>query len=111
MCPQIQELTMVASVGKNFANVYVSESFEEVDRTVVTVYLEANGVEYKHFTFVLGKGKTRVTLTELGEGKYNCYAIQFSGEEKAESNISFEISGSDNIVEMLGEIRDNLRKL
>ena len=97
MCPQIKELTMVSSVGKNFANVYVSESFEEVDRTVVTVYLEANGVEYKHFTFVLGTGKTRVTLTDLGAGKYNCYAIQFSGEEKIESSISFRISEYDNV--------------
>ena len=111
MCPQIQELTMVSSVGKNFANVYVSESFEEVDRTVVTVYLEADGVEYKHFTFVLGKGKTRVTLTELGAGKYNCYAIQFAGDEKAEAKISFEISDSDSVVGMLGEIRDRLDRL
>ena len=111
MSPQIQELTMVTAVGPNFANVYVSECFEEVDRTVVTVFLEAGGAEYKHFTFVLGKGKTRVTLTELGAGKYNCYAIQFSGEEKAESSISFEISGSDSTVKVLEEIRDSLGKL
>ncbi|GEM_PF-1167344 len=94
----IKELTMAASVGKNFANVYVSEAFEEVDRTVVTVFFESGGIEYKHFTFVLGKGKTRVTLTDLGAGKYNCYAIQFGpDEEKIESKISFEISEFDNV--------------
>ena len=78
MCPQIQELTMVSSVGKNFANVYVS---------------------------------TRDTLTELGAGKYNCYAIQFAGDEKAEAKISFEIGDSDSVVGMLGEIRDRLDRL
>ncbi len=93
-----KELTMAASVGKNFANVYVSEAFDEVDRTVVTIFFESGGVEYKHFTFVLGKGKTRVTLTDLGAGKYNCYAIQFGPEEeKLESKVSFEISEYDNV--------------
>ena len=110
-------LTMVSSVGKGFANVYVSECFEDIDRTVVTVFFEKNGKEYKHFTFVLGKGKTRVTLTELGAGKYNCYAIQFSGEEKAEGKLSFEIDDPDRvgtdidlgeIAEVLKDIRDRL---
>lgn len=110
-----KELNMAVSTGKNFANVYVSEVFEDIDRTVVTIFFEKGGIEYKHFTFVLGKGKTRVTLTELGAGKYNCYAIQFSGEEKVESNISFTISEYDNvdtgldleqIVGVLEEIRD-----
>ncbi len=106
-----KDLTMAASVGKNFANVYVSEAFEEVDRTVVTIFFEDNGVEYKHFTFVLGKGKTRVTLTDLGAGKYNCYAIQFGPEEeKLESKVSFEISEFDNvdIGYDLGYIKDAL---
>lgn len=119
MSPETKELTMVASTGKNFANVYVSEYFDDVERTVVTVFFEKGGVEYKHFTFVLGKGKTRVTLTDLGAGKYNCYAIQFSGEEKIESNISFTISEFDNvdtgldletIKETLAEIRDAIAK-
>lgn len=119
MVQETKELTMVSSVGKNFANVYVSEYFEDIDRTVVTVYFEKGGHEYKHFTFVLGKGKTRVTLTDLGAGKYNCYAIQFSGEEKIESQISFTISEFDNvdtgldlheINETLHEIKDALLK-
>ena len=108
-------LTMAASVGKNFANVYVSEYFEEVDRTIVTVFFEDKGVEYKHFTFVLGTGKTRVTLTDLGAGKYNCYAIQFAGEEKIESSISFRISEYDNVdtgldIQALKESVDELRE-
>ena len=108
-------LTMAASVGKNFANVYVSEYFEEVDRTIVTVFFEDKGVEYKHFTFVLGTGKTRVTLTDLGAGKYNCYAIQFSGEEKIESSISFRISEYDHVdtgldIQALKESVDELRE-
>ena len=108
-------LTMAASVGKNFANVYVSEYFEEVDRTIVTVFFEDKGVEYKNFTFVLGTGKTRVTLTDLGAGKYNCYAIQFSGEEKIESSISFRISEYDNVdtgldIQALKESVDELRE-
>ena len=108
-------LTMAASVGKNFANVYVSEYFEEIDRTIVTVFFEDKGVEYKHFTFVLGTGKTRVTLTDLGAGKYNCYAIQFSGEEKIESSISFRISEYDNVdtgldLQTLKESIDDLKE-
>ena len=107
---------MAASVGKNFANVYVSEYFDEIDRTVVTVFFEDKGIEYKHFTFVLGTGKTRVTLTDLGAGKYNCYAIQFSGEEKIESNISFKISEYDNVdtgldIQSLKESVDSLKDI
>ena len=111
MCPQIQELTMVSSVGKNFANVYVSESFEEVDRTVVTVFLEADGVEYKHFTFVLGTGKTRMVLSDIVEGTYEVHATQISRNgDTAEGTVRFDYKEiAFDLIDELQRLGDSLK--
>lgn len=109
--------TMAASVGKNFANVYVSEFFEDIDRTVVNIFFKHRDVEYKHFTFVLAKGKTRVTLTDLGAGTYTCYATQISGDDRVTAQTSFDVPDIDpvdtgfdmnNLERILEDIRDRL---
>lgn len=112
-----ERFSMAVSVGKNFANIYVSEYFEDIDRTVVNIFFKHRDVEYKHFTFVLAKGKTRVTLTDLGAGTYTCYATQFSGDGRVTAQISFTVpdiypvdTGFDtaNLERILEEIRDRL---
>ena len=87
------EFRAVASTYGNLACVYVNDVFGEADRTVVSVFFEHGGERFKHFTFVLGQGKTRVTLTELVVGKYHAEAVQFgSGGESVTAEVDFEIT-------------------
>ena len=66
----------VSSVYGNLANVYVNEYFEDAVKTVVTLYFVSQGERFKHFTFVLGKGKTRAAFTDLVVGDYYAEAVQ-----------------------------------
>ena len=104
-------LTMAASVGKNFANVYVSEYFEEIDRTIVTVFFEDKGVEYKHFTFVLGTGKTRMVLSDIVEGTYEVHATQISRNgDTAEGTVRFDYKEiAFDLIDELQRLSDSLK--
>lgn len=60
----------VSSVYGNLVNVYVNEYFKDTVKTVVTLYFVSQGKRFKHFTFVLGKGKTRAAFTDLVAGDF-----------------------------------------
>ena len=87
-----ERFRMVASTYGNLANVFVNEFFGDIQKTVVAVWFVESGERFKHFTFILSPGKTRVTLTDLTSGTYHVEAIQFSeGGEKVTAQVDFEI--------------------
>ncbi len=87
-----QELQLAVNVGRDFANLYVNEALEEIDRTVMTLYFEHDSQYFKHYVFVLAGNRTRMTVEQLGAGKYHCVAIQSSGDESVTAEADFEIS-------------------
>ena len=87
-----ERFRLVASTYGNLANVYANECFRDIQKTVVAFWFVDGGERFKHFTFVLGHGKTRVTLTDLTAGTYHAEAIQFSeGGETVTAEVDFEI--------------------
>lgn len=87
-----ERFRMVAGTYGNLANVYVNECFDDVKKTVVAFWFVEGGERFKHFTFVLGAGKTRVTLTDLASGRYHAEATQINGTgDTATAEIDFEI--------------------
>lgn len=86
-----QELQLAVNTGRDFANLYVNEALEDIDRTVMTLYFEHNGQYFKHYVFVLAGNRTRMTVEELGAGRYRCEAVQTSGDTSLEAEIEFEI--------------------
>ena len=90
------EFRMVARTYGNLANVYTNIYFPDLEKTVVLVYLVDHGERFKHFTFVLPAGKTRVTLTDLTVGKYEVDAIQYAKDgTKGVASVSFKIFPPD----------------
>lgn len=87
-----QELQLAVNTGRDFANIYVNEAFEEIDRTVMTLYYEHDGFYFKHYVFVLAGNRTRMTVEQLGAGKYHCVAIQSSRDVSLTAETDFEIS-------------------
>ena len=103
-----QELQLAVNVGRDFANLYVNEALEDIDRTVMTLYYEQDGQYYKHYVFVLAGNRTRMTVEQLGAGKYRCEAVQTSGETTLEAEIEFEIPeflGVDTGVDLADVVR------
>lgn len=85
------ELHLAVNVGRDFANLYVNEALDDIDRTVMTLYYEHGGEYFKHYVFVLAGNRTRMTVEELGAGKYRCDAVQTSGDVSLNTTVEFEI--------------------
>ena len=85
------ELKVAANVGRDFANIYVNEALENIEKTVMTLYFLDKGDRFKHYEFVLAGNRTRMTVEQLGAGKYVCEATQYAGEEKLTAEIEFEV--------------------
>ncbi len=87
-----ERFRLVASTYGNLANVYVNECFREIQKTVVEFWFVEGGERFRHFTFVLGTGKTRVTLTDLTSATYHAEAVQINKDgEAATAETDFEI--------------------
>ena len=88
-----ERLDIVASVYGNLANIYVEEYYEVPSRSIVSIFFCKNGRRYKHFTYVLGKAKTRVTLTDLGVGDFEADIVQYSEYgESVSGTVGFTIN-------------------
>ena len=89
--PITTELKLAVNVGRDFANLYASEALENIEKTVMTLYFLDKGEKFKHYVFVLAGNRTRMTVEQLGAGKYVCEAIQYSGENSVSAQIEFEV--------------------
>lgn len=111
------ELHLAVNIGRDFANLYVNEALEDIDRTVMTLYYEHDGESFKHYVFVLAGNRTRMTVEELGAGRYRCEAVQTSGDVSLSAEVEFEIpeflgvdTGVDtsDLVNALNQIADRI---
>lgn len=107
------ELKLTVNTGRDFANLYVNEALDDIERTVMTLYFEDNGEYYKHYVFVLAGNRTRMTVEELGAGKYKCEATQTSSETVLTAEVEFTIPeyyGVDTGID-LSDIAESIKAL
>jgi len=108
-----EQLVMEAAVGARQVNVYVEERLEDLERTVCIVYYVGQKGIYKHFTYVLAPGKTRITLSDLITGTYEVYGIQMSHSgEKLEGRIRFDYTESTfDLIDYSEDVLDSLERI
>ena len=100
------ELKIEAAVGSKSVNVYVEELLDDIEKTVMEVFYVGEKSVYKHFTYILGPGKTRMALAELVDGTYEVRATQISRDgDTAEGTVRFEFR------EVYFDLLDELQKL
>ena len=108
-----EQLVMEAAVGARQVNVYVEERLEDLERTVCIVYYVGQKGIYKHFTYVLAPGKTRITLSDLITGTYEVHGIQMSHSgEKLEGRIRFDYTESTfDLIDYSEDVLDSLERI
>ena len=108
-----EQLVMEAAVGARQVNVYVEEGLEDLERTVCIVYYVGQKGIYKHFTYVLAPGKTRITLSDLITGAYEVHGIQMSHSgEKLEGRIRFDYTESTfDLIDYSEDVLDSLERI
>ncbi len=100
------ELKVEAAVGSKAVNVYVEELLDDIEKTVMEVFYVGEQSIYKHFTYILGPGKTRMALSELVDGTYEVRATQISHDgESVEGKVRFDYR------EPAFDLLDELQKL
>lgn len=106
-------LLMEAAVGARQVNVYVEERLEDIERTVCIVYYVGQKGMYKHFTYVLTPGKTRISLTDLIIGTYEVQGIQMSRSgERIEGRVRFDFTESTfDLIDYSEDVLDSLERI
>ena len=104
------QLKIEAAVGTKSVNVYVEELLDDIEKTVMEVFYVGELATYKHFTYILGPGKTRMVLSELVDGTYEVRATQISREgEIAEGTVRFDYSEpAFDLIDELQKLSDRL---
>ena len=112
MIPE-EELKMEAAVGARQVNIYVEEKLDDIEKTVCVVYYIGEKGKYKHFTYVLAPGKTRITLTDLISGAYEVCGLQMSKNgDMVEGRTEFEFTEcSLDLIDYTDEILDSLDRI
>ena len=106
------ELKIEAAVGSKTVNIYVEELLEDIEKTVMEVFYVGEKGKYKHFTYVLGTGKTRMVLSDLVDGTYEGHATQISRNgDAAEGTVRFDYSEvAYDLLDELQQLNDNLKR-
>ena len=100
------ELKVEAAVGSKSVNIYVEELLDDIEKTVMEVFYVGEKGLYKHFTYVLGTGKTRMVLSDIVEGTYEVHATQISRNgDTAEGTVRFDYK------EIAFDLIDELQRL
>ncbi len=105
-------LKVEAAVGSKSVNVYVEELLDDIEKTVMEVFYVGEKSIYKHFTYILGPGKTRMVLSELVDGTYEVRATQISHNgESVEGKVRFDFrEAAFDLIDELQKINARLQK-